>query len=42
MTLKFQDQSFNVEYTGTVDADSMKGTARFGDAGTGSWSAKRK
>ena len=42
VTLKFQDVPYAVTYTGTVSDDSMKGTANFGDAGTGSWSAKRR
>jgi hypothetical protein len=41
VTLKFQDASHVVVYSGSVSDDSMKGTARFGDAGTGNWSAKR-
>ncbi len=42
VTLKFQDAAYAVTYSGTVDADSMKGTVRFGDSGTGNWSARRK
>ncbi len=42
VTLKFQDASIVVTYEGTVSGDTMKGTARFGDAGTGKWSAKKK
>ena len=42
VTLKFQDVSYVVVYSGSVSDDSMKGTARFGDAGTGDWSAKRR
>jgi hypothetical protein len=42
VTLKFQNQPFSTTYSGTVENDSMKGTARFGDGGTGSWSARRK
>jgi len=41
VTLKFQDVSYVVVYSGSVTDDSMKGTARFGDSGTGNWSAKR-
>ena len=42
LTLKFQDASYTVTYTGTVSDNSMKGTVRFGNTGTGSWSAVRK
>lgn len=42
VTLKFQDVTYTVTYTGTIDGDTMKGTARFGDAGSGTWSAKRR
>jgi len=41
VTLRFQDVSYVVVYTGTVSGDSMKGSARFGEAGTGNWSANR-
>jgi len=42
VTLKFQDVTYTVTYTGTVGDDTMKGAARFGDAGSGTWSAKRR
>ncbi len=42
VNLKFQDVEIEVTYSGTVTGDAMKGTARFGDAGAGTWSAKRK
>lgn len=42
VTLKFQDAPYTVTYTGTVSDDTMKGTARFGDSGTGNWTAKRR
>lgn len=42
LNLKFQEVSYTVTYTGTVTGDSMKGTVRFGNSGTGSWSANRK
>jgi hypothetical protein len=42
LNLKFQDTSYTVTYTGTVTENSMKGTVRFGNTGTGSWSANRK
>ena len=42
LNLKFQDASYTVTYTGTVTENTMKGTVRFGNSGTGSWSAIRK
>jgi hypothetical protein len=42
VNLKFQDAVYTITYTGTVSEDGMKGTVRFGDAGTGNWSAKRR
>ena len=42
VTLKFRDVSYTIAYTGSVTGDNMKGTARFGDAGTGDWSAIRR
>lgn len=42
LSLKFEDVSYTVTYSGTVAENSMKGTVRFGDSGTGSWSAVRK
>ena len=40
--LKFQDQEVTITYSGTVEKDSMKGTAQFGDRGSGPWTATRK
>jgi hypothetical protein len=40
--LKFRDQDFVVTYTGTVDGSAMKGTVRFGDSSSGSWTARRR
>jgi hypothetical protein len=40
--LKFREVDYDVTYTGTVENDSMKGSIRFGDAGRGSWTAKRR
>jgi L-seryl-tRNA(Ser) seleniumtransferase len=40
--LQFQDQTFELEYKGTVDGDSMKGTVAMGEMGTMPWTAKRK
>ncbi len=42
VTLKFQDQPITITYSGTVQNDTMRGTAQFGDSGSGSWSASRK
>jgi hypothetical protein len=42
VSLKFQDVSIAVTYSGKVSGDSMSGTARFGNAGTGNWSGKRR
>lgn len=42
VTLRFQDQSFTVTYSGTVEGDAMRGTAQFGDSGSGTWTAKRR
>jgi len=42
VTLKFQETSYTVTYSGTATEDSMQGTANFGNAGSGSWSARRR
>jgi hypothetical protein len=42
VTLKFQDQPFTIIYSGVVEQDTMTGTAQFGEAGSGKWSAQRK
>ena len=42
VTMRFQDQTFLVTYSGTAEEDSMKGTVQFGDRGSGTWSAKRR
>jgi len=42
VSLKFQDSVYAITYTGTVSEGAMKGTVRFGDAGTGNWTAKRR
>jgi hypothetical protein len=42
VNLKFQDVAYAVTYSGIVSEDSMKGTARFSNAGTGNWSARRR
>jgi hypothetical protein len=40
--LKFRDRDFTVTYTGTVEGDQMEGKVRFGDARSGSWTARRQ
>jgi hypothetical protein len=42
VSLKFQDVAYTIDYRGTVSEDSMKGSAQFSNAGTGSWSARRR
>ncbi len=42
LSLKFQEASYTVAYAGTVSGDIMKGTVRFGNSGSGTWSASRK
>ncbi len=42
VTLRFRDQDHVITYTGTVDADTMKGTVQFGDRGSGTWSGTRR
>lgn len=41
ITLKFQDRSYLISYSGTVTGNAMTGTAQFGDSGTGRWTAQR-
>jgi hypothetical protein len=38
----FQGTAIQVTYSGTVDKDTMKGTVKFGDAGDGTFTAKKK
>ncbi len=42
VNMRFQDQPLVVTYSGTVDADSMKGTVQFGEYGSGRWTGKRR
>lgn len=42
VTVSFQGQDLVIEYSGTVDGDSMKGKAKFGDAAEGSFTGKKK
>ncbi len=41
VTLSVQGQDLEIEYSGTVDGDSMKGKAKFGDFGEGNFTGKR-
>ncbi|HEY6969610.1 MAG TPA: hypothetical protein VJA94_10425 [Candidatus Angelobacter sp.] len=41
-TISPQGQDILVEYSGTVDGDTMKGKAKFGELGEGNFSGKRK
>ena len=40
--LQFQDQPITITYSGTVEKEVMKGTARFGDRGSAGWMGKRR
>jgi hypothetical protein len=40
--LQFQDQPTTIIYSGTVEKDMMKGTARFDGRGSASWTGKRR
>jgi hypothetical protein len=40
--LRFQEQDFTIAYAGKVEGDAMKGSVRFGDAASGTWTARRK
>jgi hypothetical protein len=42
VNLKFRDQDFVVTYTGTVDGSAMRGSVRFGDSSSGTWTARRR
>lgn len=42
VTINFQGQDLVIEYSGTVDGDSMKGKAKFGDAAEGNFTGKKK
>jgi hypothetical protein len=41
-TINVQGQDLQIEYTGTVDGDSMKGTVKFGELGQGNFTGKKK
>ncbi len=42
ITVDFGGQSMTIKHTGTVDGDTMTGTADLGDMGSMKWTAKRK
>ncbi len=42
VTISIQGQDLVLDYSGTVDGDSMKGKAKFGDYGEGNFTGKRK
>ena len=41
-TISPQGQDLVIEYSGTVDGDTMKGKAKFGEAGEGTFTGKKK
>jgi hypothetical protein len=42
ITISPQGQDLVIEYTGTVDGDTMKGKAKFGEMGEGNFTGKKK
>ena len=42
VVLKFRENSFTIQYEGTVDGDAMQGKVSFGDEGSGTWTAVRR
>ena len=42
VTVSPQGQDLVIEYSGTVDGDSMKGKAKFGEFGEGNFTGKKK
>ncbi|HWX53263.1 MAG TPA: hypothetical protein VN176_01595 [Verrucomicrobiae bacterium] len=42
VTISPQGQDIVIEYSGTVDGDTMKGKAKFGDMGEGAFTGKKK
>ena len=42
VTISIQGQDLVLDYSGTVDGDSMKGKAKFGDYGEGNFTGKKK
>jgi hypothetical protein len=41
LTISPQGQDIQLDYTGTVDGDTMKGKVKFGDMGEGNFSGKK-
>jgi D-glucosaminate-6-phosphate ammonia-lyase len=41
LTISPQGQDLQIDYTGTVDGDTMKGKAKFGDLGEGTFTGKK-
>ncbi len=41
-TVSPQGQDLTIEYSGTVDGDTMKGKAKFGEYGEGNFTGKKK
>lgn len=42
VSISTQRGDFSITYTGTVDGDTMSGTAEMGDFGTMDWAAEKK
>ena len=42
VTVNTPNGELALDYSGTVDGDSMKGTVKFGQAGEGTWTGKKK
>jgi hypothetical protein len=42
ITLDMGGQQLTITYSGTIDGDTITGTADFGGMGSGNWTAKRK
>jgi hypothetical protein len=42
MKLNAQGMDMQIDYAGTVEGDSMKGTAKFGDMGNGTFTGKKQ
>lgn len=42
ITISPQGQDLTIEYSGTVDGDTMKGKAKFGEMGEGNFTGKKK
>jgi L-seryl-tRNA(Ser) seleniumtransferase len=42
VNVNVQGQELQIDYTGTVDGDTMSGTVQFGPIAKGTWTGKRK